>query len=200
MLLWDPRPKVAMSDGTGPGHKPSPEDLIAAIAARQDRDAFKQLFEFYAPRIKTMLMRAGAAGEIAEEIAQETLVTVWRKAGSYDRTRAGAAAWIYTIARNRRIDRLRQDQRAKLHAVYDLAEPDKAEPADAPLDAMQRDRRVRAEMEKLPKDQLRVIELSFFEGLVHSEIASKLGIPLGTVKSRLRLAMARMREALGDTL
>jgi RNA polymerase sigma-70 factor (ECF subfamily) len=172
--------------------------LVRAIATRRDREAFKELFNFYAPRIKTMLMRGGAAGEIAEDLAQETLIAVWRKADSYDPQRATVSAWIFTIARNLRIDRFRRDQRAQLHHVYELMLPAAEDPPDVPFEAAERESRVRAALEGLPEEQVRVVELSFFEGIAHGDIATKLGIPLGTVKSRLRLATARLRDFLGE--
>ncbi|MCK1390946.1 sigma-70 family RNA polymerase sigma factor [Bradyrhizobium sp. 1] len=172
--------------------------LVRAIASRGDREAFKDLFGFYAPRIKTVLMRGGAAAEIAEDLAQETLIAVWRKAASYDPQKATVSAWIFTIARNLRIDRFRKDQRAQLHQVYELMLPAETDPPDVPFEAVERERRVRAALEGLPQEQVRVVELSFFEGNAHGDIATKLGIPLGTVKSRLRLAMARLRDFLGE--
>jgi RNA polymerase sigma-70 factor (ECF subfamily) len=172
--------------------------LIRAVAATRDKGAFRALFEFYAPRTKTMLMRMGVAGELAEDIAQETMMAVWRKADMFDPGRASAAAWIYTIARNIRIDRLRRDQRARLHAVLEILELEAPERSDAALDAGEQGRRVADAMKKLSEEQVQVIEMSFFTGLAHGEIASRLRIPLGTVKSRLRLAMARLRESLDD--
>jgi len=173
--------------------------LVRAIATRRDREAFKDLFNFYAPRIKAMLMRGGAADEIAEDLAQETLIAVWRKADSYDPGRATVSAWVFTIARNLRIDRFRRDQRAQLHQVYELMLPSETDPPDVPFEAVERESRVRAALDGLPVEQARVVELSFFEGIAHGDIAAKLGIPLGTVKSRLRLAMARLRDFLGET-
>jgi RNA polymerase sigma-70 factor (ECF subfamily) len=178
----------------------NPARWIAAIAASQDRAAFAALFGFYAPRIKTMLMRMGANAEAAEDIAQEALVTVWRKAAQYDPSRAGASAWIYTIARNLRIDRLRRDQRAKLFALYETVELEEPQRPDGPMDIAQREACVRAALLQLPEEQVRVIQLSFFEGRAHGDIARLLELPLGTVKSRLRLAMSRLRHLIGDAL
>ena len=172
--------------------------LVQAIAERDDREAFKELFWFYAPRIQTMLIRSGATSEAAEDLAQETLIAVWHRAGSYDVERATVSAWIFTIARNLRIDRFRKDKRSQLHQVYELVRPTEAPPPDAPLEALERETRIRTALDGLPQEQVRVLKLSFFEGQTHSEIAKTLGIPLGTVKSRLRLAMARLREYLGD--
>jgi len=175
-----------------------PAHWIRAVAARGDRAAFAALFRFYAPRIKAWLMQSGATAEAAEDLAQETLLAVWRKAGLYDPQRAGASAWIYTIARNLRIDRLRQDKRAKLGAVYQTMEADAPERPDDLLDGSQRDERVRAALAALPEEQVRVVQLSFIEGRAHGDIAKLLNLPLGTVKSRLRLAMNRLRNLLGE--
>ncbi len=126
------------------------------------------------------------------------MLTVWRKAAQFDRNRAGASAWIFTIARNLRIDVARRDQRARL---LDLEVEDDLEPPappDALLLAVERESRVQAALQALSDDQMRVVRLSFFEGKPHADIASELELPLGTVKSRIRLAMNRMRELLGD--
>lgn len=173
---------------------------IVAIAARADRGAFASLFEFYAPRIKAMLMRSGASSDTAEDLAQETLLSVWRKAAQYDPQRASAAAWIFTIARNLRIDRLRQDQRAQLFALNEMVEPNESEDPHDILDGSERQSRVRAALAELPEEQVRVVQLSFVEGRAHGDIARLLDLPLGTVKSRLRLAMNRLRHLLGELL
>ncbi len=176
----------------------NPAGWITAIAQRQDRAAFAALFEFYAPRIKTMLTRLGAAADTAEDLAQETLLTVWRKAAYFDPARASASAWIYTIARNLRIDRLRGDKRAKLYAPYEMVEPEAPQRPDNALNATERDARLRSALKELSQEQVRVLQLSFFEGRAHGDIAALLDLPLGTVKSRVRLAMARLRQLLGD--
>lgn len=171
---------------------------IVAIARHQDRPAFAALFGFYAPRVKTMLMRMGVGADVAEDIAQDTLVAVWKKAALYDPDRATASAWIFTIARNIRIDRLRRDQRAKLFARYDDIEPEQPEQPDGAFDAAESEVRVRSALRELPEEQVRVVQLSFFEGRAHGDIAKLLDLPLGTVKSRLRLAMNRLRNLLGE--
>lgn len=172
--------------------------LIEAVAARQDRDAFAALFDHFAPRIKAFLMRTNLPAAGAEELAQEAMLTVWRKAAQFDRDRAGASSWIFTIARNLRIDCARREQRGK---VLDLEASEDFEPPlppDAELLASERDERVRAALKHLSDDQLRVVRLSFFESKAHGDIAVELELPLGTVKSRIRLAMNRLRELLGD--
>jgi RNA polymerase sigma-70 factor (ECF subfamily) len=173
--------------------------LIAAVAA-QDRAAFAVVFEHFAPRVKTFMLRSGASEACAEEVAQETMLSVWRKAALFDPATSGAAAWIFTIARNLRIDALRREQRGGTRdpdADIDQGVDD-APPPDARLAALQSETRVRAALAELSEEQMRVVELSFFEDKAHAEIAELLRIPLGTVKSRLRLAMNRLRTLLDD--
>lgn len=170
---------------------------ILAIAARQDRAAFAELFAHFAPRVKTYLMRLGAGAPLAEELAQETLLTVWRKAALFDPSRAGASTWIFTIARNLRLDAARSDKRRN------ALDEDPVAPSPEPLPdtlvaAGQRDDRIRDALATLPPDQAEVVRHAFFFDKAHSEISAELGLPLGTVKSRLRLAIARLRHALGD--
>jgi RNA polymerase sigma-70 factor (ECF subfamily) len=175
-------------------------DLIGRVAAHSDREAFKRLFEHFAPRIKGLMLKAGCNADEAEEIAQNTLIAVWRKANQFDPASTGAVAWIFTIARNLRIDSLRRAARTGQSgndAV--LADsPDPAEPADILVSRVENAMRVKAAIARLSAEQSRVIRLSFIEEQPHSEIASLLGIPLGTVKSRIRLAMNRLRELLDD--
>ena len=171
-------------------------DLIEAIAARQDRAAFAALFRHFAPRLKAFVMRGGTDADTAQEVAQEALVMVWRKAASFDRTRASAATWLYTIARNTRIDLLRRGARPidteDWLAVY-APEP---EAADKSVLAGQTYARVKELLVGLSEDQLVVIQKAFFEDKTHTVIAEELKLPLGTVKSRIRLALGRLREAL----
>lgn len=174
--------------------------LIEAVANSRDRAAFTALFEHFAPRVKAFMLRSGASEASAEEVAQETLLSVWRKADLFDPASAGAAAWIFTIARNLRIDALRREQRGGLRdADSDLEQQvDDSPPPDSRLATAQYEQRVRAALAQLSDEQMRVVELSFFEEKAHADIADLLQIPLGTVKSRLRLAMARLRTLLGD--
>ncbi len=175
-----------------------PAQWIADIAKRGDRAAFAALFGFYAPRIKGFLVRTGTAAEAAEEIAQETMLLVWRKAAMFDASRATVTTWIYTIARNLRIDRVRHEQGASAETIYDVLRADDPARPDDTLASVQRDDYVRAAMKELPSEQMAVVQLSFFEDKAHGDIARMLGIPLGTVKSRLRLAMAKLRERLDE--
>jgi RNA polymerase sigma-70 factor (ECF subfamily) len=175
--------------------------LIEAVATRQDREAFATLFEHFAPRIKTYMRRSGASEQSADEFAQEALLAVWSKARLFDPGSVGAAAWIFTIARNLRIDVLRREKRTGRDYTVEIDPEyhvDDGPQPDASLAMSQTESRVRNAMTLLSEDQLRVIELSFFDEKAHAEIAQTLRIPLGTVKSRLRLAMNRLRGLLDD--
>ena len=172
-------------------------NLIEAIAARQDRAAFASLFRHYAPRVKAFIMRGGTDAETAQEVAQEALIMVWRKAASFDRGRASAATWIYTIARNKRIDLARRAGRPAIETEDWLTvfAPEEAD-ADKSVLAGQTYTRVKELLGGLSADQLVVIQKAFFEDKTHTAIAEELKLPLGTVKSRIRLALGRLREAL----
>lgn len=172
-------------------------DMIAAIAAHADRAAFAALFGHFAPRVKSYMLRLGAEPLQAEELAQETLLAVWRKASAFDRAKAAPSTWIFTIARNLRIDAARRERRHE-PAEDPSDAPDAAPAPDAVLAATQSAGRVRHALMKLPPEQAEVVRLSFFSDKPHAEIAVALDLPLGTVKSRLRLAMGRLRDLLGD--
>jgi RNA polymerase sigma-70 factor (ECF subfamily) len=175
-----------------------PNILIGTIARSGDRAAFAALFDHFAPRVKGLLMRGGAPAELAEEVAQETLLTVWRKAALFDPAKASASTWIATIARNLRIDIARREIRSRLSQVYEILDEEAPEQPDAMLSGAERDARVRAAMTQLSPDQYRVVELAFIEGFSHQDVADRLAIPLGTVKSRLRLALSHLRGRLED--
>ena len=171
-------------------------DLLQRVAENGDVDAFRKLFEAYAPRVKSYMMRQGADANTAEELAQETLLTVWRKAGLYSGEKGSATTWIFTIARNLRIDRLRKEVAWQpLPEDNDETPSDDISPDEEVSERERRDR-VQAVLSELPADQSEVVVLSYIEGLSHSEIAEKLGLPLGTVKSRMRLAYQKIRDAL----
>jgi RNA polymerase sigma factor (sigma-70 family) len=173
-------------------------DLLVAVAQAGDRQAFAVLFQHYAPRLKTYMRKLGTDDAVAEELAQEAMLTVWRKAASFDPGRANVGTWIFTIARNLRIDTLRKERRPEIDADDPELVPDPTPRADEVMVTEQSERRVRAAMAALPPEQTEVVTLSFYEDTPHAEIAARLKIPLGTVKSRLRLAMKRIRSELGD--
>lgn len=174
-----------------------PANLIIAVAQRADREAFALLFEYFAPRVKSYMLRLGAAPEAAEELSQEAMLTVWRKAALFDPARAGASTWIFAIARNLRIDAIRRERRPRIED--DPTDEPLPEPAaDTVVAAVERDARLKSAMATLPRDQAEVVRQSFFQDKPHSEIARDLNLPLGTVKSRLRLALTRLRGLVGD--
>jgi RNA polymerase sigma-70 factor (ECF subfamily) len=194
------------TEGIGGGQAVAWGRQIEAVATKRDRASFIALFQHFAPRVKTFMLRSGASEAIAEEIAQETMLTVWRKADLFVAGSHGAAAWIFTIARNLRIDALRREQRGNASSsesdnddarIAVESHPDKQLTPEAQFAAAQSEENVRKAMAQLSNEQLRVIELSFFEEKTHSEIAEHLQIPIGTVKSRSRLALARLRALLG---
>ncbi|HYF22427.1 MAG TPA: sigma-70 family RNA polymerase sigma factor [Caulobacteraceae bacterium] len=173
-------------------------DLVERIAAHQDRAAFQALFAWYAPRVKAYLIRLGSEPSAAEELTQEVMVAVWRKASTFDRTQASVSTWLFRIARNRRIDAYRRERRAEL----DPDEPELSPPApqapDEAVMAVDRETRIREALLTLPSEQCELVRRHFYEDLTHSEIAELTGVPLGTVKSRLRLAFAKLRGQLAE--
>lgn len=175
-------------------------EWMRAVAATGERPAFAALFRHFAPRIKGFLMRSGSEEALAEELAQETMVVLWRRAATYDASRAQLSTWLYTIARNLRIDHHRR-RAASTPAPEEPWDADQ-QPADAHLEpdelaaAAQRERGVQRALAELGPDQALVVRLSFLEEHSHSRIAQELGIPLGTVKSRIRLALGQLRHLL----
>ena len=173
----------------------SHEALIVAIATRQDRAAFTALFQHFAPRVKAYFIKTGTEASAADDLMQDALLAIWHKSPQFDPARATAAAWIFAIARNLRIDAAR---RGRLLLPAD--DPSEAPPpvllADALVAAEERSSALRAAVETLPTDQLAILRLAFFEDLSHSEIERRLDVPLGTIKSRLRLALSKLRLAL----
>jgi RNA polymerase sigma-70 factor (ECF subfamily) len=182
-----------------PPDAPSDADLIRAVAGG-DREAFVRLFERYAGRIKAFMMRSGASAGDADEIAQDVMVAIWRRADSFDPARAAVSTWIFAIARHRRIDLLRRAGRAAPDPLDPLLQPEAEPDALAALDAAERERQLRAALADLPAEQRAVLIAAFYEGLSHAEIAAREGLPLGTVKGRIRLAFRRLSGILGDDL
>jgi RNA polymerase sigma factor (sigma-70 family) len=170
---------------------------VSAVAERRDRDAFACLFDHFVPRIEAYLTRLGADAATAEEISQDVMLTLWRKAALFDASKSSVTTWLYRIARNRRIDGVRRDRLDYVDPM-DMALDEMADdvPADHAMDIQQREDILRAAIRELPEEQLSLVRLAFFESLSHSIIAERTGLPLGTVKSRIRLAFARLRRTL----
>lgn len=174
-------------------------DLLSRIASDRSDAAFRKLFEDFGPRIRGYMLRQGADASLAEELVQETLLTVWRKAALYSADKGTPTTWIFTIARNLRIDRVRREtpwQELTEEQAASIPSDDIA--PDVAVSELQRAARVRAALKDLPPDQLEVVTLAFIDGMSHSDIAERLQLPLGTVKSRIRLAYHKVRSALED--
>ncbi|MGV8833317.1 MAG: sigma-70 family RNA polymerase sigma factor [Devosia sp.] len=175
-----------------------PTSLLLAVAQSRDKSALAALFSHFGPRIKSMMLKLGASEALAEDLVQETFVSVWRKAALYSNQRGAASTWIFTIARNLRIDQLRRQSNKPYEDL------DKLELAsDAPSGSMLAEQnqvieRVTLALTSLPPDQQEVVRLSFIHDMPHAQIAETIGVPLGTVKSRLRLAYGRLRPLLED--
>lgn len=169
--------------------------LLERVRDKRDKAAFLEIFEYFAPRLKSYLIRQGARADEAEELVQETMLTVWRRAESFDGAKASASTWIFTIARNKRVDTLR-----KKKAVYtdiDQAEHVESEEGASVVDHMTFDKhyeQVQQALKELPDEQKDLLMRSFFDNQSHGDIAAATGLPLGTVKSRIRLAMDKLRR------
>lgn len=167
---------------------------IRRIREAGDREAFALLFRHFAPRVKAFLVRSGAAEALAEEMTQEVMATLWNKSHLFDPTRASVATWVFTIARNRRIDALRRDRRPEPEEIPWGPEPE-PDQADV-LTLQQESARLGTALRALPDKQRELIEKAYFGDLSHGEIAEQTGLPLGTIKSRIRLALERLRHEM----
>lgn len=168
--------------------------LVERVRDHNDRAAFSELFRHFAPRVKAFLMKSGAGETLAEECTQEVMATLWTKAHMFDPTRASVSTWVFTIARNRKIDALRRQRRPE---PEDLPWGPEAEPDQADALALQQETdKLAKAIAELPDKQRKLIEKAYFGDLSHSEIAEETGLPLGTIKSRIRLALERLRHAM----
>jgi RNA polymerase sigma factor (sigma-70 family) len=169
------------------------DDLLTAVGADRDGAAFTALFDHFGPRVHAQMVRLGLAPIAAADVTQDVMETIWRKAHLFDRRKSPAASWVFHIARNRRRSRELSAPAEDFFAI-----PDTAAASDERIDAAQRERYVRAALGGLPREQFTLVKLAFFDGLSHADIAERLKLPLGTVKSRLRLAFGRLRRFLHD--
>jgi len=190
MSLKDTRNTLAVANDQG-----SFNDMLARVGSARDEDAFVRLFNYYAPRVKSYLLKSGLGEAQAEEVVQNTFVTVWEKASQYNPKKAAASTWIFTVARNKRIDALRRDKNIDVNSDSESLENAVAETAAEYADAEDVERLTEA-METLPPEQAELLRMAFFDDMTHSAISTKTKLPLGTVKSRLRLAMDKLRGML----
>lgn len=183
--------KVTTEQDNGPQHWIT---QMLRIRDNQDEKAFVALFEHFAPRVKGFLMRSGADATLAEECVQEVMATVWRKSHLFDPARASVSTWIFTIARNKKIDALRKQKRPEPEDI--VWGPEEEPDQEDVLGLQQESERLGVAIASLPEKQRELIEKAYFGDLSHSEIAAQTGLPLGTIKSRIRLALTRLRHAM----
>ena len=169
-------------------------DHLKRIQTDQDQQAFAELFGHFAPRVKAFLMKSGAAPGMAEDCTQEVMATLWHKAHLFDPRRASVSTWIFTIARNKNIDALRKQRRPE---PEELTWGPEAEPEASDIIVMQQEsEQLSQAMKALPGQQRELIEKAYFGDLSHGQIAAETGLPLGTIKSRLRLALSKLRQTM----
>ncbi|MDH3579816.1 MAG: sigma-70 family RNA polymerase sigma factor [Hyphomicrobiales bacterium] len=190
---------------TEPPHEAAPEllpdehkALMARVCADQDRDAFANLFDYFGPRIKAVMLKGGADHALAEDIVQDVMMTVWRKVELYAPERGSVATWIFTIARNARIDRIRRGSSQPYEDIDDFELMSADKDAEEEAFSSQQAVRVARAIAGLPDEQRKIIELAYVNDMPQSQIAADLTLPLGTVKSRMRLAYAKLRTELED--
>lgn len=190
-----PRPLRKEKDAVAPERDLSEQTrLMLAVRDSRDRQAFAQLFDFYAPRLKGFVMRGGADAAQAEEIVQDVMLTIWRKADQFDPTRAQVSGWIYQITRNRQIDMIRRVSRAM---PEELKHEDEHDPDPGQILALEQETgKLKQALGKLKPEQRQMIEKAYLGELTHQEIHAETGLPLGTIKSRIRLGLERLRHEL----
>ncbi|GEO85299.1 RNA polymerase sigma factor [Ciceribacter naphthalenivorans] len=172
--------------------------MLTAVGQKKDIVAFEALFRHYGPRVRAYMAKLARDGQAADELMQETMLAVWNKAHQFDPARGNVSSWIFTIARNLRIDAYRKEKRPVFDPTDPAFVPDDVPPADIEYEGRQQADRLHRALETLPSEQLELLKLAFFNEASHSTIAAELGLPMGTVKSRIRLAFAKLRAALED--
>lgn len=172
--------------------------LLLRVGSDRDKSAFEKLYEHFAPRLKSFLLRIGSDVSSAEEICQESMIMVWRRAETFNPDSAGASTWIFTIARNKRIDKLRKDNRP----LPDLNDPSffqmPVDKSDDILERVEEEQKIKNALKNLPLEQAKLILSAYYEEKSHRKIADETNLPLGTVKSRIRLAINRLRSQLEE--
>ena len=184
--------------GSTTSRHPAASDLLAAIGIDRDRTAFAALFTFYAPRLAGYFRRLGADAGVAEELVQDVMLTIWQRAGSYDQTKGGASTWIFAIARNKRIDAFRRERRPTLDPNDPLLAPEDDPTPEKSAETAETRRLIGAALANLPADQRMLLHMWYYDDKSHHAIAAARNIPLGTVKARLRRALARLRLDIAE--
>lgn len=173
-------------------------ELTRVVATDRDQKAFAELFNYFSPRIKSYFLQLGANAEQAEDMSQDVMSVLWHKAHLFDPSKSSLSTWLFRVARNRRIDLLRRDKSAMIDVNDPIFIPPEATPADEAMEEDQRDEHVRKALALLHEKHADIIRMSFFLGLSHSQISEQSGLPLGTVKSRIRVAFQKLRENLEE--
>ena len=170
------------------------QKCMVEVGDNQDKEAFSIIFKHFSPRLKSYFIKAGATDNQAEEIIQEVMISVWTKASSYDKSKSSVSTWLYTIARNKRIDRIRKEKRHYLLESDDGLEVPVDSPQEDEIMSTQLSKRMEEYIKSLPVEQAKLLKLSYFHEKTHVDISNELNIPLGTVKSRIRLALSKIRN------
>ncbi len=202
-LVFEPQETVDQTMGTGLMNDNSKklsiwDELLVRVGRDRDESAFAELFGYFAPRVKSFLLRFGTDMSLAEEIAQEAMIMVWRRAETYDPQQSAASTWIFTIARNKRIDRLRRENRPLPDMTDPAVMPENIETGEIQVARMQQEKKIRHALKNLPEEQAKMIFSAYYEEKSHREIAEESGVALGTVKSRIRLALNRLRANINE--
>jgi len=192
MPLNKPHKTLPVAANTSQDHA----GLLERVGTAQDKAAFVELFNYFAPRVKSYMLKQGASESAAEEIVQNTFITVWEKAKSYNPKKSAASTWIFTVARNKRIDALRRDKFVEVNSDDAALENAVADNGEAQYADDQEVDRLNSAVNALPPEQAELVRMAFFDEKSHADISAEKKIPLGTVKSRLRLAMDKLRTAL----
>ena len=202
-LVFEPQETLDQIMGTGLINDNSKklsiwDDLLVRVGRDRDKIAFSELFDYFGPRVKSFLLRFGSDMSLAEEIAQEAMIMVWRRAETYDPRQSAASTWIFTIARNKRIDRLRRENRPLPDMTDPTLMPESIETGEIQVARTQQEKKIRHALKNLPEEQAKMIFSAYYEEKSHREIAEESGVALGTVKSRIRLALNRLRAHIDE--
>ncbi len=176
----------------------TPETLVSKVAENRDKQAFRLLFEYFAPRIKSFLLKQKVTDEVAEDLTQEVMVTIWQKANMFDPSKARLSTWMFRIARNKFIDKVRRQKYVEVDVDDHIKLMEAPEKTDTAVIHKQDRTRIMLAMDILKPELRHLIELSFYQYLTHSQISEQLDLPLGTVKSRMRIAFQKLRAELGE--
>ncbi len=169
-------------------------NYLKDIGESQDKSAFSSIFKYFAPRLKSFFVKLGCSDSQAEEIIQEVMIAVWTKSKTYDGTKSSVSTWIYTIAKNKRIDKIRKEKKHNIVESDESLEIPTASKQEEQLLSTELNEKIQHSLQFLPKEQAELLKLSYFYEKTHTDIAKDLCLPLGTVKSRIRLALSKMKN------